>query len=198
MQLDSFEYAQRFVVTLRTLIHDPFPTFESEVWSQLDIVTWLLFMYCPSKMGEAVNLYLEHKENLYSWIFREFNLNRETVHLVSTSGLDDDTMDVVEDDKVVPLEQYLKSPVNFCPVSQTISFVVNKLRESMNKTHFSRLVQVSTIIYPSPYPLIRTIFASYNADWGVMFDRDPEGFCQAIQFSEILIRRCYSNRSFHL
>ena len=145
-----------------------------------------------------MDLYLEHKENLYSWILHEFNLNSETLHLLSTSGLEEDTMDVVEDDKVIPLEQYLKSPVSSSSISQTISFVVNKLRESMNRTHFSRLVQVSTIVYPSPYPLIRTIFASYNADWGVLFDRDPEGFCQAIQFSEVLIRRCYSNRSFHL
>ena len=202
IQLPSFQLAQQLIVTLRRLKDELFPSIiHSMVWSHEDLVTWLLFLFCPRRMNEAKELYLLHKEHLFQWIMNEFNIKRDLCVLFSTEGFEEgvETAVVVDEDQVVPLKQYLQNtPPSTSVVSESATFMVRKLKESMSNVLFARLVQISTIVYPSPYPVIRSVFEKHSADWGVLFDKNPVGCCQALQRSGIFILRSYSNRSFHL
>ena len=199
IQLNSFALAQQLIVTLRRLKGELFPSVQSMVWSQEDLVRWLLFLFCPKRIGEARDLYLLHKDHLFQWMLSEFNIKRDFCALFSTKGLEErDEADVVIDDQIVPIKSYLQHTPSTCDVSESATFMVKKLKESMSNVLFARLVQISTIVYPSPYPVIRSVFEKYSADWGVLFDKNPVGCCQALQRCGMLILRSYSNRSFHL
>lgn len=200
IQLQSFELAQQLIVTLRRLKNEFLPSMQSMVWSQIDLVTWLLFLFCPKRINEAQELYQLHKDHLFQWIMSEFNIKRDLCVLFSTKGLKErDEADVVIDEnQVIPLKKYLQHTPIASPVSESAMLMVNKLKVSMSTVLFTRLVQISTIVYPSPYPVIRSVFEKYSADWGVLFDNNPVDCCQALQRCGMLILRSYSNRSFHL
>lgn len=201
IQLQSFQLAQQLIVTLRRLKDELLPSIQSMVWSHEDLVTWLLFLFCPKRMNEAKDLYVLHKDHLFQWIKNEFNIKRDLCVLFSTEGLDEGeetTEVVIDEDQVVSLKAYLQNTPPASDVSESAAFMVRKLKESMSNVLFARLVQLSTIVYPSPYPVIRSVFEKHSADWGVLFDKNPVGCCQALQRSGLLILRSYSNRSFHL
>ena len=192
----SFAQAESLIVTLRSLVSDqPIPSLD--IQSKESCIRWLFFLFNVKYDEETMSsMAKSSKQELNEWLLREFGLTTAIFTEFSSNPLEN-TPCVVTSTGIKTVESYLHP---FKPTESHVltSFepIIKQLRNILKVEEYNRLVQITSISYPSPLPVIRAILKRCNEDWCVLFDKDPDGFCESIQHSSVLIRKSYSFRSF--
>ena len=104
---------------------------------------------------------------------------------------------VVTEKEVVSVDEYLlEARENQEVISESVVAAARDLRSLMGGVLFQRFVQISTIHYPCPFPLLRTVLSRMDPEWTALFDANPLAFIEGLQRVELLKRNSLSFR-FH-
>lgn len=194
IKCSSFKQAQALIVTLRPLIQcRTIPSLDLR--SVESCVNWLLFLYDLKVEQTQFTSILNNSKELDKWLFQNLGLTHAIFSQLSRSGITNKPM-VVMKDHLVSIHAYLQPAV---PNERTLSSydaIIKQLQQILNEEEYQRLVQISYLSYPSPYPVIRDVIKRCNQDWVFLFDKDPSGFCNSIRYSTEFIQHNYSFRSF--
>lgn len=188
LKFSSFTQAQAAVVTLRQLI-------QCSILPSLDTndvescMKWLLFLYNRS---ESV---FSQDQPLEDLLLKEFGLNKSVFSKLSNKGLTNTSV-VVKKDGIVSTNSYLQPQRTDETTLSSYRDIIGYLKQFLSETEYNRLVQISYLSYPSPFPVIRDVIKRCNQDWVILFDKDPSGFCQSIRNSTQFLQHSYSFRSF--
>lgn len=192
----SFAQAESLIVTLRSLVSDqPIPSLD--IQSKESCIRWLFFLFNVKYDEEEItSMAKSSKKELNEWLLREFGLTTAIFTEFSSNPLEN-TPCVVTSTGITTVESYLHpSKPTESHVLTSFEPIIKQLRSILKVEEYNRLVQITSISYPSPLPVIRAILKRCNEDWCVLFDKDPDGFCESIQHSSVMIRKSYSFRSF--
>lgn len=192
----SFAQAESLIVTLRSLVSDqPIPSLD--IQSKESCIRWLFFLFNVKYDEEEItSMAKSSKKELNEWLLREFGLTTAIFTEFSSNPLEN-TPCVVTPTGITTVESYLHPPKpTESHVLTSFEPIIKQLRSILKVEEYNRLVQITSISYPSPLPVIRAILKRCNEDWCVLFDKDPDGFCESIQHSSVMIRKSYSFRSF--
>lgn len=169
-----------------------------EVSSKESCIRWLFFLFNkPIKDEEMGEMIQKDKIQINSWLEQELGVSLSIRSELSDELLSNNLV-VITENGILPVKKYLKpSKRSDSPSLSSFGSIVNQLRSILKGEEFNRLIQITSISYPSPIPVIQAILKRYNKDWEVLFKEDPDGFCECIQKSGVFIRKNYSFRSFH-
>ena len=189
----SFALSQSFLQCVRHRIDAaPPPRHPSANSPPVDLLRWALYLYQPERLPEA--------DALASTVHVPTFL-RETWNVASEMLLDRTRLLrerlVVTEKEVVSVDEYLlEARENQEVISESVVAAARDLRSLMGGVLFQRFVQISTIHYPCPFPLLRTVLSRMDPEWTALFDANPLAFIEGLQRVELLKRNSLSFR-FH-
>ena len=189
----TFALSQSFVRYVRRRIDAaPPPRRPSASSSPADLLRWALYLYQPERLPEADTL--ATTVHVPTYLRETWNVAPEmlydSTHLLK-EGL------VVTEKEVVSVNDYLlETRESQEVISESVVAAARDLRSLMGGVLFQRFVQISTIHYPSPFPLLRTVLSRMNPEWTALFDANPLAFIEGLQRVELLKRNSLSFR-FH-
>lgn len=166
--------------------------------SKESCIRWLFFLFNkPLKDEEMNDMIQKDKNQINSWVEKEIGVSLTIRTELSDKPLSNN-LDVITEKGIVPVKKYLEPSKQSESLSlPSFGSIINQLRSVLKGEEFNRLIQITSISYPSPIPVIGAILRRYNKDWEVLFKNDPDVFCECIQNSGVFIRKNYSFRSFH-
>lgn len=189
----SFALSQSFLRWVRRQIDTTSPPRHPSAASPpVDLLRWALYLYQPERLPEADAL----AASVHVPSFLRETWNVAPAMLLDRTPLLKEGL-VVTEKEVVSVDDYLlETRESQEVISESVVAAARDLRSLMGGVLFQRFVQISTIHYPSPFPLLRTVLSRMDPEWVALFDANPLAFIEGLQRVELLKRNSLSFR-FH-